>query len=177
MNESLLYRVARRCRCCHIRHTSLTCLVGKKSTSDTNHNCGTNSAARYLFYAKSIVNNQFQYVRNLMNIHDDYYHGKHHIANSHDRYDNRTDMGNALDATKDNQQRHDDHNHSHPCGRPSKGFVHSTANRVCLNGDTGETKLNGDKHSKQYGHPTQVQTTINIIGGTSDERIFVLLLV
>ena len=86
-------------------------------------------------------------------------------------------MSNTLDTAKDNEQSHRGQSASHPYWRPTKSLLHSTTDRICLNGVVGESELERDKDSKQDRHPSSMQSTLDIIGRAANKRVFVFLLI
>ena len=112
---------------------------------------------------------------NLLNVHRNDDDGQHHVADGHDRHQHGTDVGYTLDAAKDDEQPQLRQASSYNQGRPSECLLHGATDGVGLNRVVRETELQRDEYCKRHGEPSLVQTTLDVVGRTTDERVAVVL--
>ena len=176
LDESLLDGMADGSRSRHVGGTTLACLIREESALNAIHHRSTNAATRNLTDAKGIGHDDFQHMGDQSGIHHDDRDGQQQIADGHEGHQDRTHLSNTLNTTEDDKQRHRCQHAADPERRQSEGLLHGTTDGISLNGIVRQAKLTGNEHRKQDRHPPLMQTTLDIIGRTADERVLVLLL-
>ena len=133
----------------NIGRTSFTCLITEQSTLDTIHHRGSQSASCYLFKTEGIADDDFENMRHKMYIHQYDDESQYKIPDSHDGNDNRTHFSDALNASKNDGQRHHYQHNTRQYLIPTECLVHRLTNRIALNGIVRKSKCNRDENGKQ----------------------------
>ena len=162
-------------RCRHIGRAAFARLVGKESALHSVHDGCSDAAACRLMNAEGVCQDCLEDMRNEFDVHHNDDDGQHQIADSHNGHQDGTDMGYALDAAEDDEQGQERQYASHPYGRQAEGLLHGSTDGVGLDRVVGETELAGDEYGKRNGHPPLVQSALDIVGWSANERVFVLL--
>ena len=76
-----------------------------------------------------------------------------------------------MNAAKNDEQGQCSQRQSYPQRRPAKSLLHSITDGVCLDGIIGQSEGQRDEYGKKDSHPILVQTFLDIIGRTTNERI------
>ena len=103
LNQALFYRMRHRGSRCHIRGTTLACLIAEQAAFHTVHDGGSQGASYTLFQSKGMRYNHFQHLGNQLVVDDDDHDYQHKVADGHDRHQHRTDVGNTMNTAKHNR--------------------------------------------------------------------------
>ena len=174
--QPLLHGVRHRGGGCYIGCAALAGLVAEQASLDAIHDGCTYHAACRLAEPESIGKDDMQHMRYLLDVHHDDDHRQHEVADGHQWNQHGADIGNAMDAAEDDEQRHHGQDDTHGHGIPPEGLLHGTADGVALDGVVGQSESERYQHGKQHGHPVLVQSFLDIVGGASDERLLMALL-
>lgn len=83
-------------------------LIGEQAALDARHHHRAEGAAGKLLKAESVLQDDAEDGRQQPDVHDDDDDRQQHIEHRHHRYEDATDLGNAIDAAKDTEGREDD---------------------------------------------------------------------
>ena len=106
-----------------------------------------------------------------VDIRDNNEQSQNEIADSHNRHQDAAHTGDALNATKGNEQGNSRDDAAHHQRIKAEGLVQSTTDGIALDGIIGEAKSQRDEHGEQSRHPLVVHAMADVIGRTTNERL------
>ena len=158
-------RDCRGSRC--VRSRALTSFVGEQSALNTLHHGRTKTGASDFLNTQSVADDIANHSRHLVKVGDDNKPTDEQVGHRHKWHDDLGDIGNAVDAAKDNEACNHGNNNTDDGAEHGviavKGEGHRIRDGVGLEGVVDQTKGKSDSDGEKNAERAPAQTALHVV--------------
>ena len=158
----------------HIGRTALSRLIAEESALDAVHHSRPDRSANGLIPSERTVYDDSEHFRHGCDVGEYDKESQQEVSHRHDRDDDTADLCNPLDSPEYDDKREDGDDDAHHDVVPSESMLHGVADGVALNRVVGKSERDCDEDGKEPCHPFGMQSFINVVCRSADERVLIL---